>query len=67
MTTVSVDGNHYWTGTIMSPGYFGDDEFAFFEREQEVLLPRSGKQQNIVSPEVRDFARFCVEVTRARI
>jgi hypothetical protein len=67
MTTLLSDGSQHWRGTIMSPGYFGDEEFAFFGREQEVSLPSSGKGQQMLPPEVRDFARFCVEVTRARI
>ena len=67
VTTAHPDGNHHWTGAIMSPGVPEKEQFAFFELAPEVLLRSAGNGTQMFPPEVGDFARFCVEVTRARI
>ena len=67
MTATFADGNNHWTGAIIGPDGAARENFMFSEREQVIMLPASAKERQVHSPELREFARFCAEVSQAHI
>ena len=67
LITIEASGNHQWTAVMTMSDGSHRENFGFFEKDQQLVFPNPVKVQEVPMPEFNDFARFCVDVNRARI